>query len=201
MGGVAAALWEKYWWHPVQAHNGFIETYLNLGAIGLVLLCGYVVNLYATSVKRMRSQEFDLGRFTFTFLLIALLYNLTEAGFHGMSVVWVMQIFCGLTYIKNPLRGTVSEVVRLPQPNVHGTLLANVGGGVVSTAASRAWVAAQHRERSGLARSNTVQGTPPPPNRLIAGDSPAPPSGEKRRPAELGTRDRLARRFFQSEKS
>jgi O-antigen ligase len=201
MGGVAATLWDKYWWHPVQAHNGFIETYLNLGAVGLVLLCGYVFNLYTTSVERMRSKEFDLGRFTFTFLAVALLYNLTEAGFHGMSVVWVMQIFCGLTYVANPLRATVSEVRRSPQPYPQATISANFGGlkrGVMSSAASRIWIAARQRTSSGSARSRTVRGTPPV---LIARNSADAPREQKPNPSQLRARDHRARRVFKSEKS
>ena len=28
-------LWDKYYFHPNQAHNGYIETYINLGLLGL----------------------------------------------------------------------------------------------------------------------------------------------------------------------
>jgi O-antigen ligase len=98
LGSVAEELWLKYWWHPNQAHNGFIETYLNLGMIGLTLLLGYIVQLYSASVTKMRTTEFDRGRFAFTFLVIVILFNMTEAYFHGLSLVWVMLLLCSLTY-------------------------------------------------------------------------------------------------------
>ena len=98
MSTVAADLWQKYWWRPNQAHNGFLETYLNLGMIGVVWLCGFLVHVYSSSLARMRSSSFELGRFGFTFIAIALLHNITEAGFHGLSLVWVMQIMCGVKY-------------------------------------------------------------------------------------------------------
>ena len=98
LGSVAEELWRKYWWHPNQAHNGFIETFLNLGLIGLTLLVGYIAQVYTTAVTKMRSLDFDRGRFAFTFLLIVILFNMTEAYFHGLSLVWVMQLLCSLTY-------------------------------------------------------------------------------------------------------
>jgi exopolysaccharide production protein ExoQ len=33
-------MWAIHWWHPNEAHNGYIETYLNLGIVGCVLLLG-----------------------------------------------------------------------------------------------------------------------------------------------------------------
>jgi O-antigen ligase len=101
LGSLATELWQKYWWRPNQAHNGFLDTYLNLGLIGLVLLCGYLAHVYSTNVKRLRSEEgFDLGRFALTFLVLILLHNVTEAGFHGLSLVWVMQIVSSLSYTR-----------------------------------------------------------------------------------------------------
>ena len=30
----------SHWWAPNEAHNGYLETYLNLGLVGLFLLIG-----------------------------------------------------------------------------------------------------------------------------------------------------------------
>src|SRR6266581_6656352 len=38
LGERVKRLWGKYWWHPNQAHNGYLEVYLNLGWTGVVLL-------------------------------------------------------------------------------------------------------------------------------------------------------------------
>jgi hypothetical protein len=132
MGSVAADLWKIYWWHPIQAHDGFIETYLNLGMIGLTLISGYVLHVYARAVTRMRVDEFDLGRFAFTFLLIALFYNVTEAAFSGMGMVWVMLVFCGVTY---RMRQPVSVPASLPSRSRvhHPQVLASNGTGLART--------------------------------------------------------------------
>jgi len=129
LGPVAAELWRKYWWHPIQAHDGFIETYLNLGVVGLTLICGYVLHVYVTSIQRMRSEEFDLGRFTLTFLLVALFYNVTEAAFGGMGVMWVMLVFCGVTHTSmEPARAQVPLASRPPRWNSQLAAVTNTRG-------------------------------------------------------------------------
>src|SRR5260370_23420772 len=38
LGPRLARIWSIYWWHPNEAHNGYLEVYLNLGWVMLVLL-------------------------------------------------------------------------------------------------------------------------------------------------------------------
>jgi hypothetical protein len=47
-------LWSKFWGKPNQAHNGYIETYLNLGLIGLVIL-------FAPILATFRKISWDLN--------------------------------------------------------------------------------------------------------------------------------------------
>ena len=42
LGERVEAFWRTYWWHPNQAHNGYLEIFLNLGWMGLALLAGVV---------------------------------------------------------------------------------------------------------------------------------------------------------------
>ena len=76
-------------WLPNQAHNGYIETYLNLGAIGLFLLCGWIVAAFQkTRVALLK--DFYLGQFQLAFFLVILAYNYTEAGFKALQPIWTM---------------------------------------------------------------------------------------------------------------
>src|SRR2546425_5778509 len=53
-------LWAEYDFKPTQAHNGYIEIYLNLGWVGLCLLGGVLLACYRTIQKRLslsRSEE------------------------------------------------------------------------------------------------------------------------------------------------
>ncbi|HEY1663723.1 MAG TPA: O-antigen ligase family protein [Verrucomicrobiae bacterium] len=63
-----------------EAHNGYLETYLNLGYIGVFLV---VAMLLATYFKARRELllDFEWGRFRLAFLFAFILYNWTEAAF------------------------------------------------------------------------------------------------------------------------
>jgi O-antigen ligase len=87
VGNESKRLWEKYWWHPNEAHNGYLEIYINLGAIGLLLLVGIIIGAYR-NVKRSLVLGFDFGRFRLAFLGMMLLYNITESAFKALHPMW-----------------------------------------------------------------------------------------------------------------
>jgi len=88
---------ESRWWEPNQAHNGYLETYLNLGLVGLILL---VVLLIATFWKSRRElfRDFGLGRFRLGFLAAVVAYNWTEAAFKNISAIWFVFYIIALDY-------------------------------------------------------------------------------------------------------
>jgi O-antigen ligase len=83
------ALWAAWWWHPNQAHNGYIETYLNLGAVGIALLCGVIVSTYRKIAKKL-STDFPFARLRLALLFAILAFNYTEAAFKGVHLVWTL---------------------------------------------------------------------------------------------------------------
>jgi O-antigen ligase len=88
---------ESRWWEPNQAHNGYLETYLNLGLVGLILL---VVLLIATFWKSRRElfRDFEFGRFRLGFLAAVVAYNWTEAAFKNISAIWFVFYIIALDY-------------------------------------------------------------------------------------------------------
>ena len=88
---------ESRWWQPNQAHNGYLETYLNLGLVGLVLL---IVLLIATFWKGRREllTNFQFGRFRLGFLAAVVAYNWTEAAFKNISAIWFVFYIIALDY-------------------------------------------------------------------------------------------------------
>jgi exopolysaccharide production protein ExoQ len=97
LGDRLSKLWEVYWWHPNEAHNGYLETYLNLGLIGLFLLAGIAVSALRNSQRRLL-HDFNYGRFCIGFLIIALTYNITEASFKGLSLIWLIFLLIAVKY-------------------------------------------------------------------------------------------------------
>jgi exopolysaccharide production protein ExoQ len=88
LGDRVEKLWSVYWWHPRQAHNGYLETFLNLGLAGLGLI-GYLMAAgYRNATAAFRSNPAS-GSLGLTFLVVALAYNLTEAAFKTMHPIWI----------------------------------------------------------------------------------------------------------------
>ncbi len=97
LGKRLETLWKQFAFHPIQAHNGYIETYLNLGWIGIVLLIGQFVGTFQ-KVQRELVTRFEFGRLRLAFLLAIILYNYTEAAFASVSFVWTMFFLIAVDY-------------------------------------------------------------------------------------------------------
>jgi hypothetical protein len=81
-------IWNAYWWHPNEAHNGYIEVYLNLGWIGVTLLAVLIVTGYRKVMLGLRRDP-DIGRLWLAYFVVCVVYSLTEAGFRMLDPVWI----------------------------------------------------------------------------------------------------------------
>jgi len=88
---------ESRWWQPNEAHNGYLETYLNLGLVGLFLLVGLLVATFWKS-RREFLRNFEFGRFRLGFLAAVIVYNWTEASFKNISPLWCIFYLIALDY-------------------------------------------------------------------------------------------------------
>jgi O-antigen ligase len=87
LGDRLAKMSERHWWHPSGAHNGYLETYLNLGWIGIFFLTGIIVSTFRKNTKELMPDS-DFGRFQIAFFIMVLIYNVTESGFKGTILIW-----------------------------------------------------------------------------------------------------------------
>jgi exopolysaccharide production protein ExoQ len=71
-----------------EAHNGYLEIYLNLGWVGLILLALVIVTGYRRVIREVR-QDSDVGQLLLAYFVLGLIYNFTEAAFKMMNPVWV----------------------------------------------------------------------------------------------------------------
>jgi exopolysaccharide production protein ExoQ len=78
-----------------QAHNGYIEIYLNLGWVGLILLSAIIVVGYRNIMKDLRRDP-EMGRLKLAFFFICLVYNFTEASFKMQSPVWIFFLWAAM---------------------------------------------------------------------------------------------------------
>jgi exopolysaccharide production protein ExoQ len=70
-----------------ESHNGWIEVYLNLGWAGICFMALLVVTAYRRTIFYIR-QEPEKGCLFLGFLICALFYSFSEAGFRFMTVSW-----------------------------------------------------------------------------------------------------------------
>jgi O-antigen ligase len=71
-----------------EAHNGYIEVYLNLGVVGLAAILGVLIHGYRRSVAAFRVNP-DLGSLMLAYVLTAAIYSYTEAGFRMLDFAWI----------------------------------------------------------------------------------------------------------------
>ena len=81
-------IWRVYTWAPNQAHNGYLEIYLNLGLVGLGLLAVTLLVGYQAAMTALRRAP-AIGSLMLTYFVVGIVYNFTEAGFFRISApVW-----------------------------------------------------------------------------------------------------------------
>jgi len=81
-------IWDIYWWHPVEAHDGYIDIYLNLGLVGLILLTLVLVAGYRNIIAAFR-RDSRSGSLRMAYFVVAVAYNFTESAFKWMDPIWI----------------------------------------------------------------------------------------------------------------
>lgn len=82
-------MWSVYHWRPTEAHNGYLEIYLNLGWLGIAFLMVIIAQGYRTVFKAWRNNT-CAGSLGLAYFLVGLVFNFTEAAFFKMTApVWL----------------------------------------------------------------------------------------------------------------
>lgn len=77
-----------------EAHNGYLEVYLNLGIVGLCLLFNFLIGSYRTICRRL-TGDLAVGSLGMAFWALLPFYNVTESAFRG-QLVFVTFLFVAL---------------------------------------------------------------------------------------------------------
>jgi O-antigen ligase len=88
MGNRLQSVWSLSQVGIEEAHNGYLELYLNLGWAGLTLLGLLIVSGYRNALTLFQRDP-AAGRLRVAFLTCGIIYSCTEAGFRMMSPVWI----------------------------------------------------------------------------------------------------------------
>jgi exopolysaccharide production protein ExoQ len=108
-------VWQRFWLFN-EAHNGYLEVYLNLGLVGLCLLGMFLIASYRR-IWRLTVSSFALASLSLGVWAVAFFYNMTEAGFRG-GLLW-MTLLVGVLAV--PER-TEDRLTNASENKVAGTL-------------------------------------------------------------------------------
>ena len=93
-----------------EAHNGYLEVYLNLGWVGISLLFAIIVAGYRNVMSTFRHDS-QVGRLMLAFFVVTMVYNFTEAGFRMTTLTWVCFLLGAVAPWTDPaLRDQYSDI-------------------------------------------------------------------------------------------
>lgn len=125
LGDRLRQLWSIYTWGVTEAHNGYLEVYLDLGVIGVILLVMILISSLRSTLALLRN-DLDGGVLKLAILVSAIIYNTTESAFRpGLLMYFVFMLV----------------VIQLPRP------VQKSAGGFrrsISTTANRRDLSVQH---------------------------------------------------------
>jgi exopolysaccharide production protein ExoQ len=119
LGPRLTTLWNIFVWRPNEAHNGYLEVYLNLGWTGVILFGVVLVTGYRKIARRVRQDTATNGLWL-AYFVVAVIYSLTEAGFRLFSPMWIAFLL-SITASFNTQREDTKSYSEIPQPSRHRT--------------------------------------------------------------------------------
>jgi len=93
LGGPSAIVWAEVGSTPPHAHNGFLDTWLDVGAIGVVLVAVSLGTTFVLAWLAMRRSESLAQAWPLVFVVFLLLFNLTESALVVRnSLFWIVYV-------------------------------------------------------------------------------------------------------------
>jgi exopolysaccharide production protein ExoQ len=129
MGDRVANLSANFFYSLNEAHNTYLETYLNSGLIGVALLLAVLLSA-GTWIKLEAMKSDPFGAFRLGCFLPMLFYGVTEAFMNRLGIVWFLFILVTIRYPKKILAQTGRRGVSFPKRSVPREVHARAHGGV-----------------------------------------------------------------------
>jgi O-antigen ligase len=126
LAGPSAFVWAVVAGTPPHSHNGFLDAWLDLGALGLALVAVSLLTTLGLAWSAMRRAESLVQTWPLVFVVFLLLYNLTESSLVVRnSLFWIVYVAAAASLSAERVgqRATVHVPVRdgaphprLPEP-------------------------------------------------------------------------------------
>ena len=116
--------------HVNEAHNGYLDIFLNLGGIGLALLLVFMIASYRKICKRITSAP-ALASLSLALWTVMLFYDMTESAFRG-GLLWVTFLLAAIA-----VPDLVAEQIQRAGALERAGNTGQYGGSRLATAVSR----------------------------------------------------------------
>jgi O-antigen ligase len=184
LGDRLAAMWQLFpVFRPNQAHNGYIDVYLDLGLLGLFVVGGVIVSAYRVASHKLTTgadasgAQFDevvFAKFGMSYLVAFLLYNVTEAIIHPLHPLFIIFLIVAL---RTPQQQRVARATATQR--VESEALSHPMAG--APAAAYGWRPTRHPSDTGGRLSHSRERFPDNSGRSSDGTGP-PETGKARAP-------------------
>jgi O-antigen ligase len=118
------ALEAKDWWHPEslnEAHNGYLEVYLNLGLVGVGIILWILISGCRRAVAAFQ-QNPSLGGLMLAYIIASAFYSVMEAGFRMISLMWIFLLLSSVCS-----RGIAAGIFGSETPKISARITARRG--------------------------------------------------------------------------
>ncbi len=116
-------------WDFFSAHNGYLETFLQLGFIGLALL-GFFLASTIVNIAKSNRESYEFCMLWTAFLAVSLISNAFESNFLvSTDLYWILTVCASI----NPkcFHADGWEVAHAPTPALISASVAGPGGGIL----------------------------------------------------------------------
>ncbi len=99
MEGPSGAVWEIISWNPPHAHNGYLDVWLQLGVVGIVIfIISFVINYFRAVLLACRQKDI-LQMFPLLILTFMIIHNLSESTFMVRNnFFWILYVVTSLQF-------------------------------------------------------------------------------------------------------
>jgi exopolysaccharide production protein ExoQ len=100
LGTLTPGFYDKFPWRATTGHNGYIDVFIDLGVVGLLLLLLVTLSNY-NKIKEHFLNDFSAGVFVLTCTVCILLHNITESSLiKPTSILWFMFILISIVPVR-----------------------------------------------------------------------------------------------------
>jgi exopolysaccharide production protein ExoQ len=111
LGDRLSKIWTLFIWKPDEAHNGYLGMYLNLGWVGVTLLCLLLLTGYRNVVAAFRRHP-GAASLMLGFYVVAVVYNFSEEAFRLNDPIWIF-LLMAITSLPEPSSGRCLNTRRI----------------------------------------------------------------------------------------